>query len=218
ANEQDRRAVGAFRRAVRADGDFILARRELALALVRRGRTEQAQEQLDELSARLTACAQTCEEAETLAAAVAAVETAMGGEDSASRAGGAVRLASAEAGDAAYLGAFALVNEARYGEALAAMRTAALAFGPHPDVLTYRGFVNRKLGRLDRAEAYYQAALAIAPDHVGATEYYGELHVERGDLVAAAEQLARLDAICAFGCAEADELRRWIRDAGGAPS
>jgi hypothetical protein len=28
--------------------------------------------------------------------------------------------------------------------------------------------------------------------------------------------LARLDAICAYGCAEAEELRRWI-DLGGDP-
>jgi Tfp pilus assembly protein PilF len=91
-----------------------------------------------------------------------------------------------------------------------------LAFGPHPDVLTYQGYTWRKLGELEKAEAYYRQALAIAPNHLGATEYYGELKVERGDLAGARLMLAKLDLNCAFACAEAEELRRWI-DAGGEP-
>ena len=35
----------------------------------------------------------------------------------------------------------------------------------------------------------------------------------RGDTAGAKLMLARLDRICAYGCAEAEELRRWI-DAG----
>jgi hypothetical protein len=58
--------------------------------------------------------------------------------------------------------------------------------------------------------------LAIAPRHRGALEYYGELKVERGDLAGARRMLARLDRACSFGCAEAEELRRWI-DAGRDP-
>jgi hypothetical protein len=30
--------------------------------------------------------------------------------------------------------------------------------------------------------------------------------------------LARLDKICTFGCAEADDLRRWIKDGHGPQS
>ena len=40
--------------------------------------------------------------------------------------------------------------------------------------------------------------------------------MERGDRAGAAAMLAKLDRICAYGCAEAEELRRWI-DAGGEP-
>ena len=50
----------------------------------------------------------------------------------------------------------------------------------------------------------------VAPNHKGATEYFGELKVERGDLAGARQMLARLETICHFGCAEAEELRRWI--------
>ena len=77
-------------------------------------------------------------------------------------------------------------------------------------MLTYLGFTHRKLGEFDRAEDYYRQALGVAPDHRGALEYYGELKVERGDLAGARANLARLEAICRFGCYEAEELRRWI--------
>ena len=66
-------------------------------------------------------------------------------------------------------------------------------FGPHPDILTYEGYTWRKKGDYARAETYYRQALAIAPNHVGATEYYGELKVARGDIAGARVMLAKLD-------------------------
>ena len=83
-------------------------------------------------------------------------------------------------------------------------------------MLTYQGYTWRKKGQFERAAEFYEQALALAPNHRGATEYYGELKVERGDRVGAQAMLAKLDRICAYGCAEAEELRRWI-DAGGEP-
>ena len=122
----------------------------------------------------------------------------------------------AKVGDAAYVQAVSLINERRYDEALASLSKAAAVFGPHPDILTYEGYAWRKKGDYARAERYYQQALAVAPDHIGATEYYGELKVARGDIKGARMMLARLDKLCAYGCADAEELRRWI-DAGGDP-
>ena len=126
-------------------------------------------------------------------------------------------FAGPQAGDRAYVQAVSLINEHRYEEALTSLETARQSFGPHPDILTYQGFTWRKLGSFDRAESYYQQALAIAPDHRGATEYYGELKVERGDLAGAKALLARLDQICTYGCAEAEELRHWV-ELGHAPA
>jgi hypothetical protein len=40
--------------------------------------------------------------------------------------------------------------------------------------------------------------------------------IERGDIAGAKRMLAKLDSICTFGCAEAEDLRRWI--ANGAPA
>jgi hypothetical protein len=36
--------------------------------------------------------------------------------------------------------------------------------------------------------------------------------VERGNLTGAKAMLAKLDRMCTFGCAEADELRQWIKE------
>jgi Flp pilus assembly protein TadD len=97
-----------------------------------------------------------------------------------------------------------------------ALKAAQQVFGPHPDVLTYTGYTYRKLHQYDKAEAYYRQALAIAPNHVGATEYYGELMVVRGDMAGARRMLAKLETVCTFGCVETEDLRRWI-DKGGPP-
>jgi hypothetical protein len=43
------------------------------------------------------------------------------------------------------------------------------------------------------------------------------LKVLEGDMHGARALLARLDTACSFGCAEAEELRRWI-DHGGDPA
>src|SRR5437763_1360578 len=107
-------------------------------------------------------------------------------------------FASAKAGDTAYLLAVSLINEHRYQDAIDALQRARTTFGAHPDVLTYLGFANRKLGRYDVAISYYRQALAAAPNHKGATEYYGELLVERGDMVGAKRMLTKLDNSCTF--------------------
>jgi tetratricopeptide (TPR) repeat protein len=124
-------------------------------------------------------------------------------------AAGLPKLASAD-GDAAYLVASGLINEGRYEDALGSLREAALVFGPHPDILTYEGFANRKLGNFKTAIGFYSAALVLQPNHRGANEYLGEYYVEIGDMTRAKAQLAKLNTICKFGCEEAEELRRWI--------
>ncbi len=199
----------AFERVVKAAPANLSAQRDLAVTLARLGETEAAKARLAELSARAAACGTTCPEASALTEAVAAVQAALG-TPAAALDLPAPALADAAAGDRAYLAAVALINEHRYDEAIATLQVARAAFGPHPDVLTYLGYANRKRGDYAAAEAYYRAALRAAPGHRGATEYYGELKVERGDLRGAKAMLASLDAQCTYGCAEAEELRRWV--------
>lgn len=208
----------AYERAIKVAPDDITSHAGLGLALANL-KDGKAQDQLVWLKARSDACGTSCPEASTLKAATGAVESAIGGAPQVPPGAalqGSLLFAGPAAGDAAYVNAVSLINEKRYDDALRALADAQTVFGPHPDVLTYQGYTWRKKGDHARAEAYYRQALAIAPDHRGATEYYGELKVERGDLSGAKVMLVRLDAMCAFGCAEAEELRRWV-ELGHAP-
>jgi len=211
-------AAKHYEKAVRQDGKLIVAQQELGVTYAKLGDTAKAQATLTKLQGMNTSCNSTCKEAEQLAKAVSAVQAALGQPSAAVlTTKPSLLFASAKAGDTAYLQAVSLINEHRYQEAIDALQHARATFGAHPDVLTYLGFANRKLRRYDVAEAYYRQALAVAPDHKGATEYYGEMMIERGDMAGAKRMLAKLDSLCTFGCAEAEELRRWV-DAKGTPA
>lgn len=208
-----KKAVKPLEAAVKIDGKLIEARRDLAIAHARLGHAEKAKPQVEALTEMQTACAGSCADAAKLAEALSQVEAALAaGPQAALPYRPDVQLAEAKAADEVYVTAVSLINEARYDEAIAYLDAARWAAGPHPDVLTYLGFANRKLGRYAVAEGHYQAALAIAPDHRGALEYYGELKLERGNVAGAKAHLAKLEALCGFGCNEADELRRWIAE------
>ncbi len=113
-------------------------------------------------------------------------------------------------GDVVYKQAVAEINEGHYTQAIAFLKHSAKQIGPHPDILNYLGYANRKLGNYDTAIRYYREALAINPEHLGANEYLGELYAELGDLDRARVQLATLDRLCAFGCPEHEDLARQI--------
>lgn len=236
----------ALEKAVKLEPDNVASRVQLGIALVKLNEPAKAQVELDSLKQRQAACADSCAEAVMLAAGVRAIEEAMPTHAAATAPAApvpdAAAPASAEAapdapadtapvapsasldllfvdpaiGDASYALALGLTNEGRYADALAALAKAQQAFGPHPDVLTYIGYTRRKMGEIAIAEDYYRQALAVAPEHRGALEYYGELKVETGDIAGARLLLARLERACAYGCEQAEELRRWI-DAGGEP-
>ena len=207
------RARRPLETAVRYAPEMIPAQRDLALAYVELGREDDAQEVLGTLTARAEQCAQTCADDAALGQAILAVQAAMAGEAQAFYGPDTSLLADAATADALYYQAVGLINDGNYETALRRLDDAALAFGPHPDILTYQGFANRKLARFETAEAYYNNALSIAPDHLGALEYSGELKVERGDLSGARANLAQLEKLCSFGCYEVEELREWIDNA-----
>lgn len=211
-------AAKHYEKAVRNDGKLIVAHQELGVTYAKLGDAPKAQATLARLKSMEASCRGTCKEADQLTKAISAIQSALG-QPSATQltTSPPFLFASAKAGDTAYLQAVSLINEHRYQDAIDALQRARATFGAHPDVLTYLGFANRKLHRYDIAEGYYRQALAVAPNHKGATEYFGEMLVERGDLAAARRMLARLDSICTFGCAEAEELRRWV-DAKAAPA
>jgi Flp pilus assembly protein TadD len=219
ASGDDKGAARAYEKSVKLDPDQIDAHRDYAVSLAKLKQPDKAGAQLEVLKSRAAVCDDTCPQAADLKAAIAAVQEAMGPPSSPGPAASLslppnLMFASSQAGDLAYVQAVSLINERRWREAMVSLDKAQEAFGPHPDILTYKGYTWRKLGQLDKAEAYYRQALALAPGHRGATEYYGELKVIRGDMAGARAMLARLDAQCAFGCAEAEDLRRWIEHGG----
>ena len=209
-----------YEKSVKSDPSLIVAHRELAVTDIKLTQLDKAKIERDFLQAQSDKCAGTCAQAADLKAALAAIDAASAAPPAAKPAAflspAPSLLFGPRDGDHAYVQAVSLINDGRYEDALVSLHTAQAVFGPHPDVLTYMGYASRKLGRFDQAEGYYKAALTIAPDHRGATEYYGELKVVRGDMPGARKMLARLDDLCPYGCAEANELRRWV-DAGGQP-
>ena len=212
-------ALRYFEKAVKYDDSLIGAHKQYGVALAATGQKDKAQAELDALKARAAKCGDSCPEAADLRDAISAITTQLGASPQARiDVSPGLIFASAQEGDKAYLEAVGLINEHRYEDAIQSLQRAERTFGPHPDILTYLGFANRKLKRYELAESYYLAALRIAPHHRGATEYYGELMVERGDLAGAREKLAMLDRTCSFGCYEAEELRRWIALGHGSSS
>lgn len=212
AQDKWRPASSALKKAVRLDAENHDARAQLGLAYLQQNKTEKAAKQMAELETRLAACGDTCDA--KLTAAADTLRTAMNPEATTEEVAALYNPVlvnyTVEDGDADYLDAVRLINIGDYDTAISHLRTSQTAFGPHPDVLTYIGFANRKAGNYDQAIRFYAAALELQPDHVGANEYLGEYYVERGDIDAAYSQLAKLESICNFGCAETDELRSWI--------
>lgn len=203
-----------LRNTVKYDANHVQARGWLGAIEAKLGDPAKAAEQKAALEAAKATCATTCPEAKAIDTALARIDLYTTTPASPMQlSGDLARFASAKDGDAAYLQAFGLINEGHYKDALWSLKDAALALGPHPDVLTYQGFANRKLHNYDVAVSYYSAALALNPEHRGANEYLGEYYVETGQMAKAKQQLVKLDTICKFGCEEAEELRRWI--AGG---
>ncbi len=214
AQEKWRPATSSLKSAVRYDANNHDARAQLGLAYLKRDKTEKAAEQMAALESSMAACGDACDAAlvkatETLRAAMSPEAS----EDTAALYTPVPVTFTVQDGDAAYLDAVRLINIGQYDDALVQLRDAQSVFGPHPDVLTYIGFANRKAGNYDQAIRFYSAALELQPEHVGANEYLGEYYVELGDMDAAYAQLAKLETVCQFGCAEADELRSWIETA-----
>jgi Flp pilus assembly protein TadD len=210
----------AYEKAMKLSPDDVTVHAGLGLALANL-KDPKAQTEADWLKAKAQACGDSCPDAARLKALTDQVESAMNPPSAATPKPSAMLdrsllFGGAKTGDAAYVQAVSLINERRYDEALASLAKAAETYGPHPDILTYEGYTWRKKGDYARAETYYRQALAIDPKHIGATEYYGELKAARGDIAGARVMLAKLDKLCAYGCADAEELRRWI-DAGGDP-
>ncbi|MES1200742.1 MAG: tetratricopeptide repeat protein [Pseudomonadota bacterium] len=190
------------------------ARLQLGLVYLQINDRDHAVEQQTALADALSHCDAACgddQRAKLQAASDALTQALNPATPSAAPAPQGWNIPSEHEGRLAYAAAVALINTERYQEALPLLARVDLALGPHPDTYTYMGFVNRKLHAYDTAIGYYEAALRLDSNHLGATEYLGELYLEIGQRDKAQRQLARLDALCPYGCVEHEELARWIQ-------
>lgn len=117
-----------------------------------------------------------------------------------------------EVEEAATLG-YALAKADRFEEALKVLRVVEASNDVR--VLTYIGFAERKLGRVDVAMGYYARALAIEPNNVATLEYLGEAHLQKGEVVAARETLARIASICGTECEAYQVLSKALAERAG---
>lgn len=211
-------AQTSYERAVAADDAPAGAWLQLGLLHLNAGRRDDAIAQQTALAERVSACDAACGDTRRaqLTAAHTQLTTALDAQTAPPAADPATtgwNFPSVEEGRLAYAAAVGLINQERFVEALAELERTQAAVGPHPDILNYMGFTSRKLGRFDEALGYYRQALALDPTHLGATEYLGELYIQMGQLDRARTQLVRLDQLCAYGCAQREELARWIEGA-----
>lgn len=70
----------------------------------------------------------------------------------------------------------------------------AMTEGETDRVLTYKGFANRKAGRLEEGLAHYAHALDVNPDNILARSYLGQMLVEMGEIAMARTQLNEIRA------------------------
>ncbi|KUP91760.1 tetratricopeptide repeat protein [Tritonibacter horizontis] len=85
----------------------------------------------------------------------------------------------------------------------------------HPDqtdsrVLTYWGFTNRKLGRTDLANDYYEQAIAQNPDNILARSYMAQGFVANGEYAQALAEWKEIKARGGAGTWAEASLRRAI--------
>ena len=94
--------------------------------------------------------------------------------------------------DELYNAARELAYDGQYDNALKVLDVAENQNDPR--ILNYRGFANRKAGRIEEGMTYYQAALKIDPDYILARSYMGQALISDGDIDGAALQLAEIKA------------------------
>ena len=110
-----------------------------------------------------------------------------------------------------YVKAVKVIKSGNYEEAIQLLKSANNKKPRDADINNLLGFTHRKIGELEKADAYYRKALKINGKHKGALEYQGELFLMVGNRAAAEENLKKLDKICWLGCKELDDLRTAIK-------
>jgi len=103
------------------------------------------------------------------------------------------------------------INDKDYASAIPLLKKVVAMDPSNADALNYLGYAHRMLGKQSEALSYYEQALSLQPQHIGANEYLGELYLEMKMLPQAEERLAVLEQACG-DCDEFQELKEKIDD------
>ena len=103
-----------------------------------------------------------------------------------------------------------LLNANNFKQALADLKIIDSEFKNNADVNNLLGYSSRKLKQYKPAARYYEKALRIDPNHLGAIEYQGELFVLTNKVSAAKRNLAKLEKLCGLKCGEYLDLKKAI--------
>jgi len=103
-----------------------------------------------------------------------------------------------------------LLNAKNFKQALADLKVIDSEFKNNADVNNLLGYSSRKLKQYKPAARYYEKALRIDPNHLGAIEYQGELFMLTNKVSAAKRNLAKLEKLCGLKCGEYLDLKKAI--------
>ena len=103
-----------------------------------------------------------------------------------------------------------LLNANNFKQALADLKIIDSEFKNNADVNNLLGYSSRKLKQYKPAATYYEKALKLNPNHLGALEYQGELFVLTNKVSAAKRNLAKLEKLCGLKCGEYLDLKKAI--------
>ena len=123
--------------------------------------------------------------------------------------GQTLTINSDAAADAEYAQAQTAINQQDFQGAVSHLNNVLVSQPNNPDVLNLMGFSKRKMGDQTAAMEYYDKALSLQPNHIGANEYLGELYLELKQPAKAQERLDALQQICG-NCEEYGELKEKI--------
>jgi tetratricopeptide (TPR) repeat protein len=112
--------------------------------------------------------------------------------------------------DANFTRAKAMIEARDYKGALPLLQQVVARDPRNADAYNLMGYATRAGGDPNGSLQYYQQALAIDPRHIGAHEYVGEAYLMLDRPADAQAELARLDSLCVFGCAEYRQLKAAI--------
>lgn len=104
-----------------------------------------------------------------------------------------------------------LLKSNNFNKALSDLVELDREFPNNAEVNNLLGFAARNLGQYPQSAIYYQKALRIDPNHLGALEYQGELFVKTKKIKAAKRNLAKLKRLCGTACPEYQDLNKAIK-------